>query len=312
VIRTLGLLLTLTVGLALAPSRGAATADAAAPIRIVTFNLLHGGPWSEWTGDDQQLERRFQMVATELQRLQPDVVALQEASVGRRRGNVAARLAARLGFEYVHVRATDRVFPVRALGEVATRAIGFAEGPAILSRHPIVASDAFDLPRCRRWYDPRVLLAATIRTPSGDMHAYSTHTSRDDCQVARIGEIVTSRRNGLPSFVMGDFNTADGMAAMDGLLAGGFVDVFRAANPSASGATVWQPVDSPVATATRRVDFILALPGRDHGVRVLDSRVVLDTPARDIAGGTIWPSDHHGVLATVTLAPAARTSATTR
>src|ERR671912_1111942 len=109
VVWAIGLLLALTVGLA-----GAAT-DAAPPLRIVTFNLLHGGPWSELTGDDQQLERRFQMVATELQRLQPDVVALQEASVGRRRGNVAARLAARLGFEYVHVRATDRVFPVRAL-----------------------------------------------------------------------------------------------------------------------------------------------------------------------------------------------------
>jgi endonuclease/exonuclease/phosphatase family metal-dependent hydrolase len=300
----LGLFLTLTVGFA--------ATNASEPIRIVTFNLLHGGPWSERTGEDQHLERRFQMVAAELQRLRPDVVALQEASVGRRRGNVAARLAARLGLEHVHVRATDRVFPVRAIGWVATRAIGFAEGPAILSRYPIVASETFDLPRCRQWYEPRVLLAATIRTPGGDMHVYSTHTSRDDCQLARIGEIVTARRNGLPSFVMGDFNTADGMAAMDGLRAGGFIDVFRAANPSATGATVWQRVASPMASATRRVDFILALPGREHGVRVLDSRVVLDTPARDVAGGTIWPSDHYGVLATVTLAPATGPSATTR
>jgi endonuclease/exonuclease/phosphatase family metal-dependent hydrolase len=306
VVSALAFFLAVTVGLA------GATTDETKPLRIVTFNLLHGGPWSEWTGEDQQLERRFQMVATELQRLQPDVVALQEASVGSKRGNVAARLAARLGFEYVHVRATDRVFPIRALGWVATRAIGFAEGPAILSRYPIVASETFDLPRCRRWYDPRVLLAATIRTPGGDMHVYSTHTSRDDCQLARIGEIVTSRRNGVPSFVMGDFNTADGMEAMEKLLAGGFIDVFRIANPSAIGATVWQPVDAPAARATRRVDFILALPGREHGVRVLDSRVVLDTPARDVAGGTIWPSDHYGVLATVTLSPGARKSVTTR
>src|SRR5262245_60451735 len=87
----------------------AAHADSGA-LRVVTFNLLHGGPWSEWTGDDQQLEQRFEMAVAELETLKPDIVALQEASIGRRRGNVAARLAERLGMRYVHVRATDRVF----------------------------------------------------------------------------------------------------------------------------------------------------------------------------------------------------------
>jgi endonuclease/exonuclease/phosphatase family metal-dependent hydrolase len=282
------LMLLLTVG-----------AAAANEIRIVTFNLLHGGPWSEWTGDDQQLERRFAIVAGELQRLKPEIVALQEASIGRRRGNVAARLAPRLGLEHVHARATDRVFPIHALGWLATRGIGFAEGPAILSRYPIVESEIFNLPRCRRWYDPRVLLGATVRTPAGDIRVYSTHTSRDDCQIARIGEIVTARGNGLPSFVMGDFNTADSMAPMEALRANGFIDVFREANTGTSGATVWQPVDAPTASATRRVDFVLALPGRQHGVRVLDSKVVLDTPVRDVSGGTLWPSDHYGVFAIV-------------
>jgi endonuclease/exonuclease/phosphatase family metal-dependent hydrolase len=292
--RVLAIVLALTLVLT-------ATSAAAQEIRIVTFNLLHGGPWSEWTGDDQQLERRFAIVAGELQRLKPDIVALQEASIGRRRGNVAARLAARLGLEHVHARATDRVFPIHALGWLATRGIGFAEGPAILSRYPIVTSEIFDLPRCRKWYDPRVLLGATVRTPAGEMLVYSTHTTRDDCQIARIGEIVTARRNGLPSFVMGDFNTADSMAPMEALRATGFVDVFRAANTGASGATVWQPIDAPTGTATRRVDFVLALPGRHRGMRVMDSKVVLDTPARDVSGGTLWPSDHYGVFATVTL-----------
>jgi endonuclease/exonuclease/phosphatase family metal-dependent hydrolase len=281
----------------------ALVAPASAQMRLVTFNLLHGGPWSEWTGEDQRLEERFAIAAADLMRLKPDVVALQEASVGRRRGNVAQRLAARLGLEHVHVRATDRVFPIRALGWISTRAIGFAEGPAILSRFPIVASETFDLPRCRSWYDPRVLLAATLRTPDGDMRVYSTHTSRDACQLAKIGELVTARRNGLPSFVMGDFNTADGMDALRALRTAGFVDVFRAGNATASGATVWQRVDAPTPSATRRVDFILALPGHDRTVRVLDSRVILDTPVRDAAGHTLWASDHYGVFATVTATP---------
>ena len=274
-----------------------------AGLRVVTFNLLHGGPWSEWTGDDQQLERRFEMAAAELETLKPDVVALQEASVGRRRGNVAARLAARLGMQYVHVRATDRVFGWRVLGWLATRLIGFAEGPAILSRYPIVASEVFDLPRCRTWYDPRVMIAATLATPHGELRVYSTHTARDDCQLARVAEIVAARRKGLPSIVMGDLNAGESMAAMTAFGTAGFVDLYRVANPSETGATVWQPVHSPVASAWRRGDYILALPGHASTVDVVESRVVLNRPARTADGATLWPSDHYGVLAAVMLVP---------
>lgn len=270
---------------------------------VVTFNLFHGGPWGEWTGDDRQLERRFEIVAAELERLRPDVVALQEASVGRRRGHVAARLAERLGMHHVHTPATERVFGVRVFGWLATRLIGFREGPAILSRYPIVAAETIDLPRCRKRYDPRVLLSATLRTPGGDVLVYSTHVSRDDCQIARIAEVVQNRRNGLPSLVMGDFNTGDTMEPVDRMRASGFVDAFRAANPNGRGATVWQPIDAPTAMASRRVDYIFVLPGREIAARVPASRVVLDTPRREPDGATLWPSDHHGVLATISLVP---------
>jgi endonuclease/exonuclease/phosphatase family metal-dependent hydrolase len=272
---------------------------------VVTFNLLHGGPWSEWTGEDQQLERRLEIAAAELERLRPDVIALQEASVGWRRGNVAARLAGRLGMHYAHEPATERVFGIRALGWLVTRLIGFREGPAILSRYPIVESEAIDLPRCRKRYDPRVLLAATVRTPGGDMIVYSTHTSRDDCQVARIAELVQRRRNGLPSIVMGDFNTGDTTAPVERMRAAGFVDAFRAANPDGQGATVWQPIDATTRMASRRVDYIFVLPGHAIDARVPESRVVLDTPRRERDGATLWPSDHHGVLAAIALVPKA-------
>jgi endonuclease/exonuclease/phosphatase family metal-dependent hydrolase len=275
---------------------------AAATLVVVTFNLLHGGPWSEWTGDDQELERRFEIVATELARLHPDVLALQEASVGRRRGNIPARLAERLGMHYVHAPATDRVFPVRVFGKLAVGLIGFSEGPAILSRFPIVDAETIDLPRCRFWYDARVLLAATIRTPHGDVRAYSTHTSRDDCQLEHVAKAVGSRRTRLPSLLMGDLNTSETMTAIDRFRAAGFIDAFRAANPDAAGATVWQPVRSPHESTSRRVDYIFLLPGHGVGGRVPASRVVLKTPLRADDGSALWPSDHHGVLATVELA----------
>ena len=71
----------------------AAPAEPARPLRVVTFNSLHGGPASGLRGDGDALETRLVMVIDELRRLAPDIVALQEASVGRGRGNVAARIA---------------------------------------------------------------------------------------------------------------------------------------------------------------------------------------------------------------------------
>jgi endonuclease/exonuclease/phosphatase family metal-dependent hydrolase len=281
-----------------------------AELRVVTFNMLHGGPWSEWNGDDQELERRFEIVGAELERLKPDIVGLQEASVGLRRGNVAERLAKRLSLHHVNASATSRVFGGGLLGWIAVTIVRFAEGPAILSRFPIVDSEVIDLPRCRTWYNPRVVLAATLRTPHGDLRAYSTHMSRDDCQVERAAEIVRERRNGLPSLLMGDFNTGETMHPLARLAEHGFIDIYRHANPDDVGATVWQPVFSPTSNVSRRVDYILMLPGHEFGARIVASQVVLKTPATLPDGRTLWPSDHHGVLATLTLDPAARPQGT--
>src|SRR5207244_2259401 len=108
VLAVLGLLTTA------APSRS----DPAPRLRVVTFNLFHGGPTSGLWGDDRRLEERLALALRELRALDPDVVALQEASAGWSRGNVAARLAAGLGFHYVFAPATPRVLPV--LGRLAT------------------------------------------------------------------------------------------------------------------------------------------------------------------------------------------------
>ncbi|MBI3303827.1 MAG: hypothetical protein HYZ72_17315, partial [Deltaproteobacteria bacterium] len=67
------------------------------PLKCVTFNLLHGGVFSGLIGNAQDLDRRLEMVVEELRTLDADVIGLQEASTGRGRGNVAARLAAQLG-----------------------------------------------------------------------------------------------------------------------------------------------------------------------------------------------------------------------
>src|SRR5688572_22858463 len=100
--------------------------------------MLHGGPWAGVTGRDDELDARLALIAAQLRALEPDVVALQEAPVTRWRGDVVARLAQALGLGHVHARATERVFGWLPLGRLVLGALGFVEGPAILSRFPIV------------------------------------------------------------------------------------------------------------------------------------------------------------------------------
>jgi endonuclease/exonuclease/phosphatase family metal-dependent hydrolase len=278
----------------------AVAAGPAAPtpvIRYVTLNLYHGGTFSVRTGDDHELERRLEMAAAALRALQPDVVGVQEASTGPRRGHVAARLAARLGFHYVYAPA------IRGLLSLIMN--NLTEGPAVLSRFPILRSETRDLPRCHYLADPRAIAFAELETPWGRLPVFSTHISGNPCQSRGVLAFVRAHRGPLPGVLMGDFNAEEHAPAITLLTRGaGLVDVFRAANPSAAGPTVWQPVTALEPMARRRVDYLFLLPGTEVAGRVLSSRVVVDAPGRRPDGTVLWPSDHYGVLAEIALDPA--------
>ena len=273
------------------------------PLRVVTFNVLHGGPWSGLTGRDDHLEARLGLIVAQLRALDPTWWRWQESPVSRWRGDVAARLAAALGLTHVHARATDNVFGWRPLGRLVMGVLGFVEGPAILSRFPIASSRVHELPHCVHRLDPRVALRADLDTPAGLLRVYSTHTSRDDCQTRRLAELALAERGPLPALVLGDLNTGESAEAFDELRARGFIDLFREANPTLTGATTRQDVLAPESTVRRRIDYVLLLPGSRVAAHVVSSRVVLDTPGRRDDGGPLWPSDHYGVLAEIRLSP---------
>jgi endonuclease/exonuclease/phosphatase family metal-dependent hydrolase len=284
------------LGLLLAVTVSQSQADT---VRVVTFNLLHGGPWSGLIGNGADLDERLELVVEQLAALRPDVVALQEASLGGTRGNVAERLGRALGIEWIHAPTTSQVFGIEWLDRAITSAIRFNEGPAVLSRFPIVGSEIVALPRCANRLFPRVLLRVEVRTPHGPLDFYSTHTSRDDCQLRRVAELVGARRGPLPAIVAGDFNTRESADAYAELLQAGFVDAFRAVNPSATGLTSRQDVHAARPTVARRIDFVFVKGGGNGMPRVLESRVVLDTPRQRPDGTALWPSDHYGVLAVI-------------
>jgi endonuclease/exonuclease/phosphatase family metal-dependent hydrolase len=287
----------LLLGLALVA--GPAAGEAPAALRVVTYNLLHGGPSSGLLGDDAHLDDRLAIVARELRDLRPDLVGLQESSITRRR-HVAARLASELGLHWAHASATRRVSRIGFLDTLVVWAMNFEEGPAILSRWPIMESEVIDLPRCARFYDPRVVLRAAVQTPRGRLQTFSTHLAHDGCQARRLAEIVRAHAGPLPSLVMGDFNASESTDTIQTLVReAGLIDAFRAANPTAAGPTVWQRPEAPDPTVTRRVDFIFVMPGTAAPARVRSSRTVLTTPGRLANGTVLWPSDHYGVVADI-------------
>jgi endonuclease/exonuclease/phosphatase family metal-dependent hydrolase len=279
---------------------GATNSAAGEPIRVVTFNLLHGGPVASLTGDGERLEERLAIVAAELRQLQPDVVALQEASIGSRRGHVAERLARELGYHVAHASTTERVFPSSLLSRLVVAVIDFNEGPAVLSRWPIVSRDVIELTRCGRLFDARVVLRVAVDTPLGSIQIYSTHTSGDACQLRHIERIARAQRTPLPSLLMGDFNASEDVPALASLKRG-MLDAFRVNNPDEPGFTDLQQIAASTATVSQRYDYIFVVPGGAATGSVMASRLVLNAPRRYADGAVLWPSDHYGVLAELDL-----------
>jgi endonuclease/exonuclease/phosphatase family metal-dependent hydrolase len=288
------------VALAAMLAFGPVTHATAEPIRVLTFNLLHGGPVASVTGDGERLEDRLAIVVAELRRLQPDLIALQEASIGSRRGHVALRLARELGYYAAHASTTERIFKYALLSRLAVGLIDFSEGPAVLSRWPIVARDVVQLTRCGRPLNSRVVLGVTVEAPNGPLQVLSTHSSGDACQLSHIEQVARERRTVLPSVLMGDFNASEADPPLAALKRA-FVDAFRAVNPDEPGFTDLQQTDAATATVSQRYDYIFVVPGARGPGAVLTSRVVLNAPRRYADGTMLWPSDHYGVLAELEL-----------
>jgi endonuclease/exonuclease/phosphatase family metal-dependent hydrolase len=268
-------------------------------LRVVTFNLLHGGLWSELSGNDAALEERLALVREALRALDADVVALQEASTGPRRGHVAGRLAAALGYHHAWAPAAVRPFESERARQAVAATLRFTEGPAILSRFPIVDRAAHAVPYCGRPLDARVALFAELLTPVGRLPTFSVHVSGDACQARAVAEVVRARRRGRTALVLGDFNAIETAAPIRALTGAGFLDAFRLANPGRRGYTAGQRVREPRPTASRRIDYVFLVPGAAPAAWVRSSRVVLREPRLD--GAVLWPSDHYGVLAEIVL-----------
>ena len=120
-----------------------------------------------------------------------------------------------------------------------------------------------------------------------------------EVQAMELAAAVAGQPNAI---VMGDLNDAPGSPLYEVLTGAGFTDVWPALRPGVDGFTDKHPYDLSNAhpTLTARKDYIFAR-GLDGPSGSLQGTVELlgDTPAERVNGafGSIWASDHAGVLA---------------
>jgi endonuclease/exonuclease/phosphatase family metal-dependent hydrolase len=233
-----------------------------------------------------------------LARVQPDVLAVQEAWSTQEGGDQIAALAQRHGYHHLahhHPAHRDR-------------------GLGLLSRWPLVTTAVVTLPAGQAPTEHRLALAATVSTPVGPRPLYVTHLKwRRDHGPIRRAQLATIARHlaehtaeSTRAVVCGDLNAepgSDEIRMMTGLAGPAepgvvFEDAWVAATGTTGPGHTWTH-RNPYAAAERlgdaRIDYILVrLPGQARGA-VIDAQVI------DGDHDGIWGSDHSALLTTLDL-----------
>jgi endonuclease/exonuclease/phosphatase family metal-dependent hydrolase len=266
----------------------ACSGDDPAPLEthvdVVTINLRH---------DVDEWERRFELIADEIVRLDPDLVGLQEIEITDVDQTSALRdlITERGGADYEFYEEL-KIWPYGALT---------GEGVGILSRFPIVETglkDLIDGGRVAVW--TRVEVEDGYELDMFNTHLEteaSTEMTADEVRTAQAGmvlELMGSTDGERLQILTGDMNTTDDSEAYDVYVSGGLVDTYREVHgeeTDTTGATSPIVLMEGVEQDPRnRIDFIFA--SDDPGVTPTDSIVCFEN--HDDAG--FYPSDHLGVM----------------
>lgn len=260
--------------------------------RVATLNIWgRFGPWDD----------RLATIREGLVTLSPDVFGMQE--VLRYDGfDQAALVAEGLGYEIAWGKASENH--------------GYPLGNAIFSRWPIARSEVIPLPHGET-DERRSLVFARLRSPFGfEVPFFCTHLNWKFhhghvrlAQVRAVAEAVArlAPEGGFPPVLVGDFNAepdADEMRYLRGLTGLGgpcvyFADAFGTAGDGTPGVTFSKrnPFAEPLREPDRRIDYVY-VRGPDDAQRgePRDARVCFDQPGTN----GVFPSDHFGVVATIT------------
>jgi endonuclease/exonuclease/phosphatase family metal-dependent hydrolase len=274
-----------------------------ASLRVVTLNCWNiASPFEE----------RMALIREGVERLQPDVIGLQEVIVRRDGFHQGEILLAGLGYEILYGAATRWTEAESLLPHDAD---GDAFGNLIASRYPIVASRLRELPGVETG-ERRTALAAHIRTPWGIVPFVTTHLNWKlnhgwvrEHQVVALAELIEEWRAELelPAIAVGDFNAEPeaneirffcGLASLAGRSTC-LYDAWRVAGDGGPGYT-WDNRNRFARYSNepnRRIDYVFVSPADAHGRGLIERAALVFNEPR----GDVYASDHFGVLAEVKL-----------
>ena len=259
-------------------------------VRVVTWNVLwrDGGNWRQ---------REDGIVAT-LDRLQPDVVLLQE--VWRGDGTTQADvLGRRLG---LHSAFAAPSLPPPPDAPESPDQVGIEIGVAVLSRWAIRRTERVRLPSQHRAFEP-VALVATLDHPAGPLVVVSSCVEWEpefaDDQLAQTRALAAlladpALAGPLPVILGADLNAGPDTAAI-AVLTEVMVDAWVASGVADDGITLSSanPL-APLAAREqidRRIDYVLVRPGSSRPtVNVRGAAVVNE------AAGGVPASDHYALV----------------
>ncbi len=282
------------------------------PLRVMTFNIWVGGE-----AGGQPLEQ----TAAVIRAAKADIVGIQEALGAERDGkrpNNGRAVARLLGWQYF-----DQ-----------------GDGMGVMSRYEITANSPkrwgaeIAAPTGKVWmfnvhlahapYQPYQLL----RIPYADAPFIETaeeavaeaNKARHSAVSEMVGEIAAINDQTMPIFVTGDFNEPSALdwteqvyragkcpkcvnwPTSGAVLKVGFMDAFRRVHPDPieEPGFTWTPTTASDDPKDRhdRIDFVLA---RGKGMDVVDVAVVGENNANADIVVTPYPSDHRGVVATISM-----------
>jgi len=255
-------------------------------LRLMSLNMLHGFP--RFT----QLGERLALIASEIERLDADIVCLQEVPWVPPMGGAAGYLAQRTGMNHVYVRANGN-----------RRAILFEEGEAILSRYPLREVTFTELRPQAGFFEHRMALKAAVESPWGDVTVFVTHLTNGDPEVNRaqaesLMTFVDSDAHHL-AIIAGDFNATEDSAQIQSISQRA-EDAWRLVHGPEEGFTccVDDLTSARTARLQKRIDYVFLVAAPKQDVRVSDAQVILNHPF-ETSAGRVWASDHAGLLVTL-------------
>jgi endonuclease/exonuclease/phosphatase family metal-dependent hydrolase len=249
---------------------------------VTTINVRNNEDW--W-------EERLPLLADEIARLAPDVIGLQEVQISADQGLLLQEAIAARGIDYTY----DDQLKV-GLAEF------LGEGIGAMFRGTRVERDVLPMTEGRVALFDRVDLGEGLLVDLYDTHLEAGDGSTGDgdelrrAQAEAIVAFMAERDDGHPRFLLGDMNATPEQPAIAEYAAAGLADAWVEAHGDDLGATspvVMTKDPTVVQDFKRRIDYVL----HDGPVVVQDAIVCFDAPTDE----GLYPSDHLGVTATVTV-----------